>query len=165
MSWNDQNVEQLKTLWIEGLSASQIARALGAGISRNAVMGKIHRMGLSGKGSQSLPRQTRGRTPQERIARAFKTAPLPPPPIDEPAPLLEPDIFAAEGQCKWPHGETNQSGWVMCGHPAHKKGSPWCLFHQGRAYDTPRTKAAADRRAAMDADALQTRMARRMGLA
>ena len=48
MSWTDERVERLKTLWSEGLSASQIATELGA-VTRNAVIGKVHRLGLSGR--------------------------------------------------------------------------------------------------------------------
>src|SRR5258708_39861086 len=51
-NWSDDRVEQLKTLWTEGLSASQIARALG-GVTRNAVIGKVHRLGLAGRASPS----------------------------------------------------------------------------------------------------------------
>ena len=49
MNWTDERVEQLKKLWAEGLSASQIAAQLG-GVSRNAVIGKVHRLKLSGRG-------------------------------------------------------------------------------------------------------------------
>ncbi|MEL6277467.1 MAG: GcrA family cell cycle regulator [Pseudomonadota bacterium] len=48
MSWTDERVEKLKELWAEGLTASQIAKALG-GVSRNAVIGKVHRLGLSNR--------------------------------------------------------------------------------------------------------------------
>lgn len=48
ISWTDERVEQLKKLWAEGLSASQIAAQLG-GVTRNAVIGKVHRLGLSGR--------------------------------------------------------------------------------------------------------------------
>ncbi len=48
MSWTDDRVEQLKKLWEAGLSASQIAAELG-NITRNAVIGKVHRLGLSGR--------------------------------------------------------------------------------------------------------------------
>jgi len=47
--WNDARVDTLKMLWAEGLSASQIATELGSGITRNAVIGKVHRLGLSGR--------------------------------------------------------------------------------------------------------------------
>jgi GcrA cell cycle regulator len=52
MTWNDERVETLKKLWSEGLSASQIANRLGRDLSRNAVIGKVHRLGLSGRASQ-----------------------------------------------------------------------------------------------------------------
>ena len=48
MTWTDERVELLKKLWADGLSASQIAGELG-GITRNAVIGKVHRLGLSGR--------------------------------------------------------------------------------------------------------------------
>ncbi|MBU6206483.1 MAG: GcrA cell cycle regulator, partial [Alphaproteobacteria bacterium] len=50
MSWTESRIEQLKTLWTRGLSASQIAEELG-GVSRNAVIGKAHRLGLQGRPS------------------------------------------------------------------------------------------------------------------
>ncbi|WP_309085311.1 GcrA family cell cycle regulator [Chelativorans sp.] len=49
MNWTDERVEMLKKLWAEGLSASQIAAQLG-GVSRNAVIGKVHRLKLSARG-------------------------------------------------------------------------------------------------------------------
>jgi GcrA cell cycle regulator len=52
MSWTDERVEKLKELWGEGMSASQIAKALGA-VTRNAVIGKVHRLGLSNRGTAS----------------------------------------------------------------------------------------------------------------
>lgn len=52
MSWTDERVEKLKELWGDGMSASQIAKALGA-VTRNAVIGKVHRLGLSNRGTAS----------------------------------------------------------------------------------------------------------------
>ena len=49
MSWTDERIEQLKHHWMEGKSASQIASLLGNGVSRNAVIGKVHRLGLAGR--------------------------------------------------------------------------------------------------------------------
>jgi len=49
MSWTDERVEHLKKLWLDGRSASQIAAELANGITRNAVIGKVHRLGLSGR--------------------------------------------------------------------------------------------------------------------
>ena len=62
MSWTDERVELLKKLWTEGLSASQIAGRLGNGVTRNAVIGKVHRLNLSGRVQQqraAQPRQPR----------------------------------------------------------------------------------------------------------
>src|SRR4026209_1467277 len=64
MSWTDERVELLKKLWADGLSASQIAAELG-GITRNAVIGKVHRLGLSGRAkspSSSVPRPRKPRS-------------------------------------------------------------------------------------------------------
>ena len=52
MAWTDERVELLKKLWADGLSASQIAGRLG-GVTRNAVIGKVHRLGLSGRATSS----------------------------------------------------------------------------------------------------------------
>ena len=58
MGWTDERVDQLKTLWTEGLSASQIARVLG-GVTRNAVIGKVHRLGLAGRATPSRSERPR----------------------------------------------------------------------------------------------------------
>ena len=63
MSWTDERVELLKKLWSDGLSASQIAAELG-GVTRNAVIGKVHRLGLSGRAKSAnagAPRQRKTR--------------------------------------------------------------------------------------------------------
>jgi GcrA cell cycle regulator len=73
MIWNDERVELLKKLWAEGLSASQIANRLGD-VTRNAVIGKVHRLGLSGRVTTSRLRKSR---PANAPA---KVAPVPPRP-------------------------------------------------------------------------------------
>ena len=63
MSWTDERVESLKKLWADGLSASQIAAELG-GVTRNAVIGKVHRLGLAGRAkapSSAAPRPRKAR--------------------------------------------------------------------------------------------------------
>jgi GcrA cell cycle regulator len=55
MSWTDERVELLSRLWLEGRSASQIATALGGGLTRNAVIGKVHRLGLAGRVKSGAP--------------------------------------------------------------------------------------------------------------
>ena len=61
MSWTDERVELLRKLWQDGLSASTIAREMGGAITRNAVIGKVHRMGLAGRTKTPLQVPTRSR--------------------------------------------------------------------------------------------------------
>src|SRR5436309_13039421 len=63
MNWTDERVEMLKKLWADGLSASQIAAELG-GITRNAVIGKVHRLGLSGRAKSPSSAAPRPRKPR-----------------------------------------------------------------------------------------------------
>lgn len=62
MSWTDDRVETLKTMWNEGKSASQIAKELG-GVTRNAVIGKVHRLGLSNRASTTAKASTKEKSP------------------------------------------------------------------------------------------------------
>src|SRR3989338_6072819 len=74
MGWTDDRVATLKKLWLDGLSASQIAKQLG-GVTRNAVIGKVHRLGLSGRASASAPsRAPRTATPRPHRPRRVATA-------------------------------------------------------------------------------------------
>src|SRR5690606_19932 len=68
MGWTEERVELLKKLWMEGLSASQIAAALGDGVTRNAVIGKVHRLKLSGRAKpvSSAPRVRSAARPARR---------------------------------------------------------------------------------------------------
>ncbi|UYN99273.1 MAG: GcrA cell cycle regulator [Devosia sp.] len=71
MGWTDERVELLKKLWAEGLSASQIAAELGEGVTRNAVIGKVHRLKLSAraKPTNTAPRaRPAARPAQRRVA-------------------------------------------------------------------------------------------------
>src|ERR1700761_3308355 len=89
MGWTDERVELLKKLWQDGLSASQIAKQLG-GVTRNAVIGKVHRLGLSGRDTPSKPARTVFNGPQparpvtvpsapRRIAEPVSLSPQPSP--------------------------------------------------------------------------------------
>ncbi|MEE8609790.1 GcrA family cell cycle regulator [Sphingomonas aquatilis] len=99
MSWTDERIDTLKTMWEAGQTASQIAEALG-GVSRNAVIGKAHRLGL-----QSRPSPVK---PNEPVAAPAPVAaapepepvvaapPAPPPPAPKPTPAPEPVVAAAD---------------------------------------------------------------------
>jgi GcrA cell cycle regulator len=84
MSWTDERVELLKKMWGEGQSASQIAKELG-GVTRNAVIGKVHRLGLSNRAGapSGLPEGD-----DEAAAAASPAAPEPPKPEPRPKPVL-----------------------------------------------------------------------------
>ncbi|WP_347268724.1 GcrA family cell cycle regulator [Paracoccus sp. (in: a-proteobacteria)] len=83
MSWTDERVETLKRMWAEGQSASQIAKELG-GVTRNAVIGKVHRLGLSNRSEDSAE------TPAPEAARPAAAPPPEPKPAPEPEPVPEP---------------------------------------------------------------------------
>lgn len=81
MSWTDERIDTLRTMWEAGQTASQIAEALG-GVSRNAVIGKAHRLGL-----QARPSPVKANDPAPAAAEPVMAAPPPPPPpAPEPAP-------------------------------------------------------------------------------
>ncbi|MGV6875425.1 GcrA family cell cycle regulator [Pseudochelatococcus sp. B33] len=81
-TWTDERVEQLRKLWSDGLSASQIATEIG-GVSRNAVIGKVHRLGLSGRAKAPVAATPR---PVRKAPAAVTPAPRAPavPPADPP---------------------------------------------------------------------------------
>jgi GcrA cell cycle regulator len=97
MSWTDERVETLKKMWGEGQSASQIAKELG-GVTRNAVIGKVHRLGLSNRaGTAPGPAATPTVPPGGvgggmGMASANRTAPRPAP-MDDDAALVDVELI------------------------------------------------------------------------
>ncbi|MFZ9200132.1 MAG: GcrA family cell cycle regulator [Paracoccaceae bacterium] len=99
MSWTDERVETLKRMWAEGQSASQIAKELG-GVTRNAVIGKVHRLGLSNRAGEGAaaaedaeqPSLARNEAPSPKPAEpaAAKPAAAPKPAPERPAPQAAP---------------------------------------------------------------------------
>lgn len=94
MSWTDQRIDQLKTLWEKGLTASQIADELG-GVSRNAVIGKAHRLGLKSRPSPVKANETdKKAAPKKAVAAPAKpmatAAPMRPRPAAPVAPAAAP---------------------------------------------------------------------------
>jgi GcrA cell cycle regulator len=83
MSWTDERVDLLKKMWGEGQSASQIAKELG-GVTRNAVIGKVHRLGLSNRVAGAAPASTA--TPKSET----KTVPKQPAAASKPEPKAKP---------------------------------------------------------------------------
>src|SRR5271169_3372603 len=133
-NWSDDRVEQLKSLWTEGLSASQIARALG-GVTRNAVIGKVHRLGLAGRASPSRAERPRASVPKAPSLRAH----VPPAPVVEEDPLQMADgnfatvLTISDRMCRWPIGDPAATEFHFCGR-SPKSGSPYCEAHARKAY-------------------------------
>ena len=75
MGWTEERVELLKKLWMEGFSASQIAAELGDGVTRNAVIGKVHRLKLSARAKPTSSSPARHQAPRPAARRLAPTAP------------------------------------------------------------------------------------------
>ncbi len=138
MSWNEEKVSKLKELWGKGNTASQIAEIIG-GLSRNAVIGKAHRLNLSAKiktrnsgknqnyvnqSDKKINNPTRGRKSKFKsliIEKDFEP--------ENPKQLEELD----ENSCKWPIGHPNEKSFYFCGRSSLKDFS-YCKLHLLYAY-------------------------------
>ncbi|MBI1365527.1 MAG: hypothetical protein GC153_06170 [Alphaproteobacteria bacterium] len=149
MAWNDERVELLKKYWAEGLSASQIASKMG-GVTRNAVIGKVHRLGLSGRATPAKPQ--RGCSSFEAGDEAFEPAarreaalkPI----VAEPefaAPLIleTGDMTTVatlkNNMCKWPIGDPARDDFHFCGQST-PAGKSYCAYHAHLAFQPAQAK-------------------------
>ena len=150
----------LKKLWAEGHSASQIAKQLG-GVTRNAVIGKVHRLGLSGRATPSRPvkRPPRLARPKPRLM-PDGTVTMPTPAVTAPAvqarpaertammaplpPLRQADGGAAtiltlrDSMCKWPIGDPADPKFAFCGRKSDC--GPYCSEHAKVAFQPARKR-------------------------
>ncbi|MEZ5855728.1 MAG: GcrA family cell cycle regulator [Hyphomicrobiaceae bacterium] len=159
MSWNDERVELLKKLWAEGLSASQIAGRLGS-VTRNAVIGKVHRLGLSGRATTTRMKSHRPRVrvgaakrppAKPRFAQTGNTAlralyqadvePYVPPVEEIEIPLHQRKSIQTleECHCRWPIGDPQEADFHFCG-KNKVAGLPYCEFHARRAFQPPQAR-------------------------
>ncbi|HWK13233.1 MAG TPA: GcrA family cell cycle regulator [Rhizobiaceae bacterium] len=160
MNWTDERVELLSKLWSEGLSASQIAAQLG-GVSRNAVIGKVHRLKLSGRGraataavrpkkvvsansggKQGVARVTRTVTTTigaTALQAQFDVEPVARqvlrPAADVVIPISRRLVLTelTERTCKWPNGDPLAEDFSFCGNESGESG-PYCGYHSKLAY-------------------------------
>jgi GcrA cell cycle regulator len=162
MEWSSERIDQLRSLWHDGMSASQIAAQLG-GISRNAVIGKAHRLGLMGRpspiknrpaGVMRRPAPRRARAEQQQSPPRVIAAPVAvtPPPIVEKIepPKTRPETGAMPGAtiltltdriCKWPIGDPRDADFHFCGR-ASAENLPYCADHAKRAYQPPARRSS-----------------------
>ena len=138
MSWNEEKVEKLKKLWGKGSTASQIAEIIG-GISRNAVIGKAHRLNLSSKiktrnssSVQNYNKNSEENNSKQRQGKKSKFKSL----------LIEKDFEPEnpkkleeldETSCKWPIGHPEEQSFYFCGRSSLKDFS-YCKLHLLYAY-------------------------------
>jgi GcrA cell cycle regulator len=138
MSWNEEKVEKLKELWGKGSTASQIAEIIG-GISRNAVIGKAHRLNLSSKiktrnasSSQNFDNSSEENSSKQRRDKKSKFQSL----------IIEKDFEPEnpkkleeldESSCKWPIGHPEEQSFYFCGRSSLKDFS-YCKLHLLYAY-------------------------------
>ena len=138
MSWTEEKVSKLKELWGKGSTASQIAEIIG-GISRNAVIGKAHRLNLSSKiktrhssSSQSFDNDSEKNNSKQRPGRKSKFKSL----------IIEKDFEPErpkqleeldENSCKWPKNHPDEKDFYFCGRSSLKDFS-YCKLHLLYAY-------------------------------
>jgi GcrA cell cycle regulator len=163
MGWTDDRVATLRKLWAEGLSASQIAKQLG-GVTRNAVIGKVHRLGLAGRATPSRPakrpvRTARPRTVGPTAPRLRPATPhLPALVVPELEPLRFDDGRAAsvltikDSMCKYPIGDPSTADFAFCGRESNC--GPYCQDHARLAYQPSQAK----KRRAAEPDELRRMM-------
>lgn len=151
VAWTEERVELLQKLWSEDSSASEIAAELG-GISRSAVMGKIHRLGLCGRGGSTAKPQRKLQSAgsrQYRLATIGNTALRAQPktvrergraffePVAVPVAKMLTVAALTQHTCKWPFGDNREGGFRFCGHDT-LEGAPYCRYHTTVAYRSGR---------------------------
>ena len=149
MDWNEETISRLRAMWDEGLTTAEIGRRLG--VTKNAVVGKSHRLVLSPRPSP-IRRAPVGQTPR-LVPRRTVGATLPPLPhaariIAAPRPVIQPvkaaprphalrGVPAFSGTritaCCWPIGEPGTPSFRFCDDGA-MSGKPYCTSHAALAY-------------------------------
>ena len=154
MSWTGERVETLKKLWTDGQSASAIAAKLGE-VTRNAVIGKVHRLGLAGHKTGArkaatprtgFPFATRSRRRTPAFTNPFFNARAPPA-NGPPAPCAHcpnwaprpkspsPSPRLTDRLCRWPQGDPKLEGFHFCGRTRTRSAIPYCDHHAAIAYN------------------------------
>lgn len=142
-SWTPERIATLVRLWTDGLSAGEIAARF-PGVTRNAVLGKLHRLGRLGRGRPTTSvrpaKAKRPPAPSERRSQAAGGSRRPSP---EPAPpSWAGEVAQAEAlqawHCRWPIGDPRQPGFAFCGRRVAAR--PYCEAHRAIAYRSRATR-------------------------
>jgi GcrA cell cycle regulator len=150
-AWTDDRIGRLKTLWLEGQTAEQIARDLANGITRSAVLGKVHRLGLSAGRAGRPPKRAAvsPRPPRPAPSRARPDTPIlcsPPAPVQS---GLVNVLSVRRYECRWPFGEPGTAEFSLCGRPIIR--GAFCGSHAALAYrPAPETSRTLDRLARLE---------------
>jgi GcrA cell cycle regulator len=157
MAWTDERIAQLKAGWEGGMTASQIAEVLGEGVSRNAVIGKAHRLGLESRPSPVKGSDEAAVTPAVKKAVPAATVIIPLPIAALPRPVMAKKpvrtgkaartslLDLNEKICKWPIGHPGDADFHFCGKGA-QAGFPYCTEHCLLAYQAQLPRRDRDRR-------------------
>jgi GcrA cell cycle regulator len=130
VDWTEERVETLARLWGDGHTARQIADALGEGVTRNAVIGKANRLGLSKPTKSSVTRH------QRKAEREHKVQPLRPP-VTEGASIFN----LTNSTCRWPNGDPGDDDFHFCAAQCDV-GQPYCEYHAAMAYQAPQPRSS-----------------------
>jgi GcrA cell cycle regulator len=145
--WTPERIEQLRNCVTSGLSCSQIAAEIG--VTRNAVIGKIHRLGLSPGRPAAAPARScppRARPPRRQFLRVM-FAQAPSLASDEAATVAIESTQRcsltelAQGKCRWPIGDPCAADFAFCGNEA-VAGFSYCSGHARMAYRVPARRRA-----------------------
>ena len=133
MSWTPERIAEVTRLWNQGLTTAEIGRLVG--MSKNAIVGKAHRLGLQPRPSPIKRGVRVARPPRSSEPRVHVERPIAPP--------VQLVISTNGATCKWPLGHPGEPEFSFCGQPA-VEGKPYCVEHYTRAYiqAKPRTSAA-----------------------
>ena len=145
--WTPEKTQRLIILWKEGRTAAWIARALGPGVSRCAVLGKVYRLGLAREPEARRVRPAappRAKQPREAIAASRPFARSSGPPLIRVAVTPSAAMIAVPpgptatilsvrtGQCRWPYGCSGEAGFGLCGRPVAR--GAFCAAHAAVGY-------------------------------
>jgi len=148
LPWTLERSSELRRRWLDGESAAEIARALGGGVTRSAVLGKAHRLGLSntGRAEPSTPPQTGGRPRGNSPKKAPLVAAQRPPVEPRPAPAVpaltvvqRPAGLPIGAGCRWPMGDPRAADFRFCD-DAPVQGRIYCGPHCRKAGQSDQPK-------------------------